>query len=47
MSEKYKKLCKNLNFTKHFNIFVSVVTGFLLISAFASLVGVTIGITKR
>ena len=38
MSEKYKKICKYLNYVKHMLILVPTVTGCVSISAFASLV---------
>ena len=44
MSEKYKKTCKYLNYFEHLLILVSTVTGCVAISAFASLVGVLVGI---
>ena len=53
MSEKYKKTCKYLNYAEHLLILnyvehllilVSKVTGCVSISAFASLVGVPVGI---
>ena len=45
MSKKYKKTCRALNYFEHFLFFISVVTGCVSISAFASLVDVPIGIT--
>ena len=45
MSEKYKKTCKYLNYVEHLLILVSIVTGGVLISAFASLVCVSLSIT--
>ena len=45
MSEKCKKTCKYLNYVEHLLILVSTVTGFVLISAFPSLVCVAVGIT--
>ena len=44
MIKKYKKVCSVLNFIKHFLILVSVVTGCISISTFASLIGIPIGI---
>ena len=44
MSEKYKKICKYLNYFKHLLILASVVTGFVSSSAFASLVYVPVTI---
>ena len=44
MSEKHKKVCRALNYFEHFFIFVSVVSGCISISAFASSVDVPLGI---
>ena len=46
MSEKYKKTCKYLNYIEHLLILVSIGTGCVSISAFASLVCVPVGITS-
>ena len=46
MSERYKKVCKVLNYFEHFVIFISAVSGCASISAFAWLVGIPIGITS-
>ena len=46
MSEKHKKVCTTLNYIEHFIILVFTITGCISISAFASLVGITIGITS-
>ena len=46
MSEKYKKTCKYLNHIEHLLILVLTITGFVSISAFASLVCVPVGITR-
>ena len=46
MSRKHKKVCTTLNYTEHFLILVSTVTRCISISAFASLLGVPIGITS-
>ena len=46
MGKKNKKFSKILNYIGHFFILASLVTGFVLISAFASLVGIPIGITS-
>ena len=46
MSKKHKKVCTTLNYFEHFLIFASVVTGRASTSAFASLVGITIGVTN-
>ena len=44
MSEKYKKTCKPLNCVEHLLTLASAITGFVSISAFASLVFVQVGI---
>ena len=44
MSKKHKKVCRDLNSIEHLLIVISI-TRFVIISAFASLVGVPIGIT--
>ena len=44
MNEKHKKVCRSLNYFEHFPVFVSTVSGCVLVSAFASLVGVPVGI---
>ena len=46
MSEKHKNVCKPLNYFEHFLVFVSVVSVCASMSAFASLVGITVGITS-
>ena len=46
MSKKHKKVCRVLNYIKHLPVLVSAVTGCVSISAFASLVGIPIGITS-
>ena len=46
MSKKYKKVCTTLNYIEHFLILASTITGCVSISAFASLVGIPIGITS-
>ena len=46
MSKKHKKVCTTLNYTEHFLILVSVITGCIFIFAFASLLGILIGITS-
>ena len=45
MSKKYKKVCTTLNYVKHFLILASTITECISISAFASLIGIPIGIT--
>ena len=44
MSKKYKKTCKYLSYIEHLLILVSTVTGYVSISAFASLVCVPLDI---
>ena len=46
MWEKYKKLCKYLNYVEYLLILVSTVTGCVSIFAFASVVCVPVGITS-
>ena len=46
MSRKNKKVCTTLNYIEHFLILAFVVTGFISISAFASLLGIPTGITS-
>ena len=46
MSEKYKKICKYLNYVEHLFILASTVTGCVSISAFASLVAFPAGVTS-
>ena len=46
MSKKYKKICTTLNYIEHFLILGSTITGCISISAFASLVGIPVGITS-
>ena len=46
MSEKYKKICKYLNYVKHLLILVSTVTGCVSVAAFPSLVPIPVGITS-
>ena len=46
MSEKYKKVCKLLNYFEHFLVFVFAVSDCVSISAFASLVGASLGIVN-
>ena len=43
MNEKHKEVCRAFNYLEYFLIFVSVVSGRVSISAFASLVGVPAG----
>ena len=46
MSKKYKKICTTLNYIEHVLILASTITRCDSISAFASLVGIPIGITS-
>ena len=46
MSGKHKNVCKPLNYFQTFLVFVSVVSVCALISAFVSLVGITVGIAS-
>ena len=46
ISKKHKKVCTTLNYIEYFLILDSAITGCVSISAFASLVGITIGITS-
>ena len=46
ISKKYKKVCKILNDTENLLILASTVTGYVSISALASLVGVPAGIAS-
>ena len=46
MCKKYKKFCTIQNNAEHFLILGSIITECIPISAFASLVGIPIGITR-
>ena len=46
MSKKHKKVCRVLNYIEHSLIVISTITGCVSIFAFASLVGIPIGITS-
>ena len=46
ISKKHKKACSTLNYIEHFLILASTITSCVSISAFASLIGITIGITS-
>ena len=46
LSKKHKKICTTLNYTKHLLIVASMVTGCISILAFASLVGIPVGIVS-
>ena len=43
-SKKHKQVCATLNYVEYFLILASTVTGSISISAFASLIGIPIGI---
>ena len=47
MNKKHKMVCTTLNYIEHFLISASTITGCISISAFASLIGISIGITYR
>ena len=44
MGKKHKLVCTTLNYIEHFLILASTITGFISIYAFASLIGIPIGI---
>ena len=46
MSKKHKKVCPALNYIEHFLILGSTINKCVSISAFVSLVGISIGITS-
>ena len=46
MSKKHKKVCRVLNYIDHTLIVISMITGNVTISTFASLVGIPIGIAS-
>ena len=46
MNRKHKKVCTTLNYTEHFLILTSTITGCISISAFASLLYISVGITS-
>ena len=46
MSREHKKICTTLNQFEHFLILASTITGCISIPAFASLIGIPIGITR-
>ena len=46
MSRKHKKLCTTLNYVEQFLILAFTITGCILISAFASVLGISIRITS-
>ena len=41
MSNKHKMICTTLNYIEHFLVVASTITGYVSISAFASLIGIT------
>ena len=43
MSKKHKKVCTTLNYIEHFLILASTIKGCIFIYAFASLIGIPIG----
>ena len=45
ISEKHKKVCRDLNYFEHFFIFISTFSGYVSIFAIALLVAVPVGIT--
>ena len=45
VSNKHKNVCTTLNYIKHFLNLASAITGCVSISAFASLLGIPIGVT--
>ena len=47
MSEKYKKMCRALNYFEHFFVFASAVSGCVSISEFDSLVGVPVSVRSN
>ena len=47
MNKKHKMVCTTLNYIEHFLISASTIIGCISISAFASLIGISIGITYR
>ena len=46
MSKKYKKVCRVSNYIDHLLVVTSTITGCISIFAFASLIGISIGITS-
>ena len=46
MSKNHKKICATLDYTEHFLILSSIITGCISISAFASLLNIPVGITS-
>ena len=46
MSKKLKKVCTTLNYNENFFILASTITACILLSDFASLLGILIGVTS-
>ena len=46
MNKKHKKVCATLNYIEHFLVLASTITGCISISAFASLLCISIEITS-
>ena len=46
MSKKHKKVCTSRNYFEHFITLASAITGGISISAFPSLIGISMGITS-
>ena len=46
MNKKHKKVCRILNYIDHSLVVIFTITGCVSISAFASFVGIVIGITS-
>ena len=44
ISRKHEKVCTTLNYIRHFLILASTITGWISISTFASLLGISIAI---
>ena len=47
MSRKHKNVCTTLKYVKHFLILASTITGCNSISAFASLLGIPVGLCNK
>ena len=45
MSKRHKNVCTTLNYLEHFLVLAITITGYISISAFASLLGISIGFT--
>ena len=46
MSQKHKEICTILNYIEHFLVLASAVTSSVSVSAFVSLLGISVGITR-